>query len=191
MQEEEEEPIVVPYFIDPSLGSLTSRITNAMDEIEDNSRIEFREMNYNGREFLYITSGDGCYFSPYECFRQQTCQPTVSLGAGCHNHGTMLHELLHSIGFQHEHQRHDRDTYIRVLLRNITAEHRDQYTQLLARDFVWRVRDFDFDFSSIMMYDQREYSLNGEPTMIRLDGRQWRSNQNKLSRGDKDKLDSI
>ncbi|KAG8174338.1 hypothetical protein JTE90_024494 [Oedothorax gibbosus] len=133
-----------------------------------------------------------CFFSPYECFnRRQTWQPTVSLGDGCRDHGTILHELLHAIGFQHEQQRPDRNRYIKVLFENIERQHRDQYTQRLARDFVWKVRDFDFDFSSIMMYDQRTFSQNGEPTMIRLDGRQWRSNHNKLSRGDKDKLDSI
>ncbi|KAG8174340.1 hypothetical protein JTE90_024496 [Oedothorax gibbosus] len=189
--QESREPIVVPYFIDASLVSIKRKIRNGMADIEANSRVVFREKNNTAGEFLYITSGEGCSFSPYACNGPQLCQPTVSLGVGCQDHGTILHELLHAIGFRHEHQRPDRNDYIKVLFENINGEHRDQYTTMLARDFVWRVRDFEFDFSSIMMYDQRAFSRNGEPTMIRKDGQQWRGNHIQLSRGDKDKLRSL
>ena len=43
----------------------------------------------------------------------------VYLGPGCENKGTILHELLHLLGFYHEHNRADRDTYLRIYEQNI------------------------------------------------------------------------
>jgi hypothetical protein len=40
---------------------------------------------------------------------------------GCVHHSVVLHELLHALGFVHEHTRPDRDTYVRVYYENIEA----------------------------------------------------------------------
>ncbi|EEC10942.1 conserved hypothetical protein [Ixodes scapularis] len=45
----------------------------------------------------------------------------LSLGSGCVWHGTILHEFLHALGFEHEHARIDRDNYIKVYRSNILA----------------------------------------------------------------------
>jgi hypothetical protein len=39
----------------------------------------------------------------------------------CWDKGVILHELVHTIGFYHEHQRPDRDQFINVLLQNVQA----------------------------------------------------------------------
>lgn len=45
---------------------------------------------------------------------------TVSLSRqGCIYYGTVQHELLHTLGFNHEHSRSDRDQHIQVLLQNV------------------------------------------------------------------------
>lgn len=38
---------------------------------------------------------------------------------GCVNVGTVQHELLHVLGFDHEHCRSDRDHHIQVLIENV------------------------------------------------------------------------
>ena len=41
--------------------------------------------------------------------------------------GTILHELGHVLGFRHEHQRSDRDTYITIDIDNVPGNARSQF----------------------------------------------------------------
>jgi hypothetical protein len=44
---------------------------------------------------------------------------TISLGNGCAHHSVVLHELGHVVGFWHEQNRPDRDSYVRIVTKNI------------------------------------------------------------------------
>ncbi|VDN28479.1 unnamed protein product [Gongylonema pulchrum] len=43
----------------------------------------------------------------------------VSLADECLSYGTVIHELMHVVGFIHEHQRNDRDFFVDILWQNI------------------------------------------------------------------------
>jgi len=60
--------------------------------------------------------------------------------------GTLVHELLHALGFEHEHQRHDADTYI-IPQKDVKDNWRDQYD--LEPSFMGLSR---FDPFSVMIY---------------------------------------
>ena len=44
----------------------------------------------------------------------------ISIGAGCGIIGTVLHEIMHAVGFFHTSSRYDRDSYVVIIPENIT-----------------------------------------------------------------------
>ena len=70
-------------------------------------------------ELLYI----------YRYFCAQVGVQLVSLGAGCVQHGVVLHELLHTLGLWHEQSRLDRDQYVRILWENIRTGKEDNFAK--------------------------------------------------------------
>lgn len=50
----------------------------------------------------------------------------VSIGSGCDTKGVVMHELLHALGFWHEHSRYDRDNYIVVHTDNVVTGKMDK-----------------------------------------------------------------
>ena len=50
----------------------------------------------------------------------------VSLGASCKNtKGTIMHELMHVLGFRHEHNRPDRDRHVTIYWDNVISGNDD------------------------------------------------------------------
>lgn len=108
----------------------------------------------------------------------------LSLGEGCHNVGSAIHELCHAIGLYHEHMRYDRDRYLQIVWRNIQPSMRSQFEKVSAAQYRPAA---DFDFNSIMIYGSRAFSKNRKVTMVpRVRGARIRESHYKrdLSRGD-------
>lgn len=61
------------------------------------------------------------YFRCYADFARVGGRQQVSLADECVRYPTVIHELMHVIGFIHEHQREDRDSYVYILWDNIIA----------------------------------------------------------------------
>ncbi|GFQ70036.1 astacin-like metalloprotease toxin 1 [Trichonephila clavata] len=177
--DEEDGPYRILYKIEPALSYNQRLIESAMEEIENHSRIEFEE-RYNQRCYLQITKDDGCFFQGVS-----NCSSRISLGMGCRDFGTILHELMHALGFQHEHNRPDRDDYLIIHRENIDPDGRDQFRKLSPNRYEWI--DFEIDYQSVMMYESYAFSRNGNITIQRIDGGIIRKNE-RLSRMDKEKL---
>ncbi|VDM84435.1 unnamed protein product [Strongylus vulgaris] len=97
----------------------------------------------------------------------------LSLDDGCMQYDTAIHELMHSVGFYHEHERWDRDNYIKILWQNIDRANQrpqlvsDAYDQfgkvdLSESSYYGQV----YDYYSIMHYDSLAFSKNGLETMV-------------------------
>ncbi|CAG2183147.1 unnamed protein product, partial [Oppiella nova] len=46
-------------------------------------------------------------------------QQWLFLGKGCYSQETVVHELMHSVGFIHEQSRPDRDAHVQIMWDNI------------------------------------------------------------------------
>lgn len=72
--------------------------------------------------------------------------------------GEVLHEIMHALGFAHEHCRLDRDTYVHIVTERIIPDKAHNFDKVSASDFM----DVDdYDYWSIMHYDA--YAFTKEP----------------------------
>lgn len=77
---------------------------------------------------FYLRCCEKLFFS--NSFYSNICQSHIgkkggkqllSLGSGCKNRGHVTHELMHALGFFHEHTRPDRDKFVKILWNNIKS----------------------------------------------------------------------
>ena len=62
----------------------------------------------------------------------------LSLGSGCKNRGHVTHELMHALGFFHEHTRPDRDKFVKILWDSIlpgNSASQPDFTALVEKNF--------------------------------------------------------
>lgn len=118
----------------------------------------------------------------------------------------VIHEVMHALGFWHEHQRPDRDGHIEILENNIIPSAKASEIQRyhapiggvldpccislkvknqfepLRRD-QWAKSNLTYDFDSIMHYSSVAGAKQGKESLRKLDGKKIKTNKD-LSRGD-------
>lgn len=72
----------------------------------------------------------------------------------------IIHELLHSVGFQHIQQRPDRDRHVRVNWNNINSWQHEQFEKKEGTTL-----GLPYDCGSVMHYARDVFSSNGRDTM--------------------------
>lgn len=153
---------VVPYtFSEEITENGKIRIKKAMATWSRATGLKFKPRGTEG-SYLYIFAGSGCY-SP---IGKMGGPQFVSLPWGCQSQGTILHEIGHSLGLRHEHQRLKRDNYITIDW--------GQVEFLEAFNF-WKLEDlemdkFPYDKDSIMHYDSYDFSIGDKPVMLWQNG---------------------
>uniref|UniRef100_A0A7N9AUA5 Metalloendopeptidase n=1 Tax=Mastacembelus armatus TaxID=205130 RepID=A0A7N9AUA5_9TELE len=75
---------------------------------------------------------------------------------GCVQHGIIQHELLHAMGFYHEHTRSDRDSFVKISWGNIDPGKNFTDTNNL---------NTPYDYSSVMHYGRTAFGKNGLETI--------------------------
>ncbi|KAI6173954.1 Zinc metalloproteinase [Aphelenchoides besseyi] len=122
-------------------------IRQALHQWKEETCIEFNE-NPNATDRLEFIRGRGCYS---RLGQVGGAQP-ISIGKGCEDVGTVLHEIGHALGLDHEHQRLDRDDYIQVNTKNNACSMRDLNKANLINEIA-----LPFDFGSVMHYNSFAY----------------------------------
>lgn len=140
-----------------------------MRVIESISCIRFYPASNETEAYIMITgSAKGCHATVGYLGRKQILNLELNdLNRGCFRAGTILHELLHGLGFYHQHSATDRDEYIQVIFKNIKEDYRQFFKKFKATF----ITDFGlgYDYDSVMHYSSKAFTKNGKETIVPLD----------------------
>ena len=155
---------VVPYFIDPALQPyVVKNVNTAIDTWNNVAGIWLVSMNpadaNSPADYLHFTPANGCA----SWIGRQGGAQSVWTGASCSS-GSMMHEIGHALGLEHEHTRPDRDQYISVNWHNINTEKLSNFDKSTSN----KLNYGPYDYSSIMHYGEFFFSANGSPTITAL-----------------------
>lgn len=150
---------IIPYVMDPAfLVHEVKIIEKAFASYRKSTCIRFQPRNGED-DYLNIVKGFGCYSQVGRTGGKQE----ISLGRGCLFHEIIVHELMHAVGFWHEHSRADRDEHIHIRWDNILPGMKSQFDKISAA--LQDTQGENYDYRSIMHYDSTAFSRNGRHTI--------------------------
>ncbi|XP_073253971.1 hatching enzyme 1.2-like [Porites lutea] len=150
---------VVPYVLDANLSKQALvAIRKAMREFRKRSCVKFVP-RINEQDYIEFEGNLGCF----SAIGRQGGKQRISVGEGCEYKGTVMHEMMHALGFFHEQSRTDRDDYVMVLWWNVEPGFEKNFDSY-GPDRVDSAEE-PYDFDSLMHYDNQAFSKNGENTL--------------------------
>ncbi|CAL8075753.1 unnamed protein product [Orchesella dallaii] len=173
-------------YIDPSYSTnARKQINAAMDKLRKVVCIPFYLFRRNQRpygNYVHIRNS-GPTTCQAEVGRLGRGGQLMSLGDRCFRQGTIMHEMIHALGFWHEQSRPDRDNYITIYWNNIRQNLRYNFAKFD------RTATFGVAYNpiSIMHYEANAFSANGRRTIAAKNGGPVGS-QGVLQQTDIDKL---
>ncbi|XP_070379185.1 astacin-like metalloprotease toxin 5 [Dermacentor albipictus] len=170
---------IIPYVFEQRPNRQKRLIREAMEQIEAVSCLRFVNRTTE-RDYVFIDRNDTCgSYVGRKGGRQH-----LSLGLGCMQIGSVMHELLHVVGFHHEHSRSDRDEYIDVFLDNVEPGRQHNFRKM--QPFEHRLLS-PFDLDSIMLYGSEFFArAPGLFTLLAKDGSRLEAVFNKRRISDSD-----
>ncbi|XP_062817127.1 astacin-like metalloendopeptidase [Anolis carolinensis] len=174
-------PYVISYRYDRSSLKI---IEEAFEEFARFTCVRFVPRSYQ-RDFISIAPLSGCFSSVGRVGGMQA----VSLAPVClrKGRGVALHELMHLLGFWHEHSRADRDNYIRISWNDVLTGFETNFLKSWNTNMLG-----DYDYSSVMHYGRTAFSMTGLPTIIPLSrhddvflGQRWNLSRSDIARVNK------
>ncbi|MCX6110180.1 MAG: M12 family metallopeptidase [Proteobacteria bacterium] len=173
----------VPVALDPNVNTTT--VKAAIAEIEAQTRVRF-VAHEDEPDFIVFRPAHADLCQSY--LGRKGGEQEVVLAASC-SKGQVLHELMHALGFVHEHSREDRDRYIKIVWDEILPAYRNQFQKVPAA--VSQPVDVPFDFESILLYPSYAFSAGERPTITEPGGSAYSVNRAMLSLLDVEKVNLL
>ncbi|XP_050716599.1 hatching enzyme 1.2-like [Eriocheir sinensis] len=151
---------VIPYVISSSYNYRERQvIARAMEELSSETCLTFvpRTFHY---DYIHIYKGYDCS----SAVGRNGGRQRLSLGDDCMYVGIVIHELLHAVGFWHEHTRYDRDDYVYIIEENIMDNKKHNFYKQSKRSST--DLDLPYDYASIMHYKSTEFAIGDGPTIV-------------------------
>ena len=150
---------IVPYRIDDVSADIVARAINAWADADVGVRfVPYTGPTDPGRAGPHIVFAPGGEAAP--------CTSKIGrVGVGQRINcdlresrlDTLIHEIGHALGLQHEHQRFDRGNHVAVIEDNIVAGYRFAYDRLSIDD---GLPHGPYDFDSIMHYPESQFAVD-------------------------------
>lgn len=141
------------------MGSQRATILAGMEMLTNKTGgcITFRERTRADTTYIKVVSSNGCWsYLGMAGFRG--AQKLSLSTSGCVYKGTVVHEFMHALGFEHEHTRSDRDNHIIVNFENIENTYHNQFYKNTGNAY-----GTTYDYFSVMHYSGYSASKNGLP----------------------------
>ncbi|XP_072122462.1 low choriolytic enzyme-like isoform X2 [Mobula birostris] len=151
----------IPYEISPQYDEQTRReIRRGFEEFERFTCIRFVP-HTDEEDFISLQPVPGCSASVGRVGGMQL----ILLNQRCleKGKGVVEHELMHSLGFWHEHTRSDRDKYIKIEWKNVWPGYEHNFLKKNTNNLKSK-----YDYGSILHYSRTAFSRNGQPTLTPL-----------------------
>ncbi|XP_077449525.1 high choriolytic enzyme 1-like [Stigmatopora argus] len=157
--------VKVPYEISNVFSRAQKReIRKALREFKKGdiqTCIRFIRRKPKHDDYIYFISDEGCYSY---LGRQPGGQPISLQQNGCVFKDIIQHEVLHALGFHHEHVRSDRDDHVVINFENIRSGFEHNFAKVETNNL-----NTPYDFQSVMHYTNKAFSTNGQPTITAID----------------------
>jgi hypothetical protein len=153
---------LVPYALDSGVAG--DKIFAAMREIMSKTAVRFVEVGHE-KDFVLF---QGTSHESMSYLGRRGGEQKILINPDSPT-GTIVHELMHALGFVHEHSRADRDSYVTVMWEHILDPHKAQF-QKMPPEISLPVRTA-FDFDSILLYSSDAFAKDEKsPAVVKKDG---------------------
>ncbi|CAK8685136.1 hatching enzyme 1.2-like [Clavelina lepadiformis] len=153
---------VVPYTIDASIQQnprALAAVSAAIQQYAEDTCIRFKPRK-NEKDYLEFFVGRGCWSYIGRIRGKQQ----LSVGNGCEWKGVVMHEMMHAMGFFHEHSRPDRDDTVKIVMENINPRMKFNFKKMSS--FSINSMNSPYDITSVMQYGGYSFSINRQPTIL-------------------------